>query len=725
MSLTVALLLIVCISNAMLGLLVLLRNSRAASSRLFFAVTSFVCLWLASSYYTDNSSILAVNVIANKFSYFFAYLLVVCIALFSYQFPVGQKIPRYLQIVMTIMGLPMLLLSVTPLVAGTVSKDSGNLVFTNGPLLPLYVLLILVMLGMVIKNLSSRIAKGRERKQASIALFGLAGGILLGLTTNVFIPILTNNWESAKAGPLSSLFIVAMVSYAIVRHGLFNVRLATVRALAYMFTSVTLFALCGVGVFYVSSEVFGDTFTLHQEVLFISAGLLVAVLFQPVKKLFDRLTNWLFYRDAYNPQQVLNSLNRALVSTAELENLLTVTLRIITGNIKTESGFTTVYHDYTDGPVRIHTGIKRPDNNFKYLEQWVAKSRESVVVIDQLTNKDVKLRNAMAENRISVLVSLTASGGENRKYFGSIMLGPKRSGNAYNSQDVQLIETIVDGLVIAIQNALRFEEIKYLNRTLEQKVANATRHLRESNRKLKMLDETKDDFISMASHQLRTPLTSAKGYLSLVLDGDAGPLKSQQRKLLTQAYISSQRMVYLIADLLNVSRLRTGKFIIDPSPVNLAEVVADEVEQLTETAQARSLELSYTRPEHFPSLMLDDTKTRQVVMNFIDNAIYYTPAGGHIQLILNETPHAVELRVVDDGIGVPKAEQHHLFSKFFRAKNAQKARPDGTGLGLFMAKKIIVAQGGAIIFTSQESKGSTFGFVFPKNPTPKVMVDKE
>jgi signal transduction histidine kinase len=271
---------------------------------------------------------------------------------------------------------------------------------------------------------------------------------------------------------------------------------------------------------------------------------------------------------------------------------------------------------------------------------------------------------------------------------------------------------------------LRFEEIEQFNLTLQQKIEDATKKLRRTNEKLRQLDETKDDFISMASHQLRTPLTSVKGYVSMVIDGDAGPLTPLQKKLLNQSFISAQRMVYLISDLLNVSRLRTGKFVIEPVPTNLANIVSEEVKQLVETAKGRNLELTYHKPDHFPSLMLDETKTRQVIMNFVDNAIYYTPSGGHITINLVDKPQAIELTVVDDGIGVPKVEQHHLFSKFYRANNAKRARPDGTGLGLFMAKKVVIAQGGAIIFKSQEGKGSMFGFTFAKTKELVVPEDK-
>ncbi|HET7629759.1 MAG TPA: HAMP domain-containing sensor histidine kinase, partial [Candidatus Saccharimonadales bacterium] len=298
--------------------------------------------------------------------------------------------------------------------------------------------------------------------------------------------------------------------------------------------------------------------------------------------------------------------------------------------------------------------------------------------------------------------------------LGYLVLGPRKSGNPYTPQDLRVLDTVGNELIIAIQNALHYEEIKQFNATLQAQVDEATRKLRRTNEKLKALDETKDDFISMASHQLRTPLTSVKGYLSMVLEGDAGKINATQKKMLDQAFISSQRMVYLIADLLNVSRLRTGKFVIEPSQTDLAEMIQEELAQLIETAASRELTLTYQKPKDFPLLQLDETKTRQVIMNFIDNAIYYTPAGGQITVELRSDNQAIELRVIDNGIGVPKVEQHHLFTKFYRAGNARKARPDGTGLGLFMAKKVIIAQGGSLIFESKEGQGSTFGFRFPR-----------
>jgi signal transduction histidine kinase len=160
--------------------------------------------------------------------------------------------------------------------------------------------------------------------------------------------------------------------------------------------------------------------------------------------------------------------------------------------------------------------------------------------------------------------------------------------------------------------------------------------------------------------------------------------------------------------------LQTGKFVIEPVETYLPTLIEEELNQLREAIAAKNITLVYDKPEQFSTLMLDETKIRQVVMNFADNALYYTQAGGKVTLALKESAKSVEFTVTDNGIGVPKAEQHRLFTKFYRAGNARKARPDGTGLGLFMAKKVIAASGGSIIFKSKENQGSTFGFIFPK-----------
>jgi len=236
---------------------------------------------------------------------------------------------------------------------------------------------------------------------------------------------------------------------------------------------------------------------------------------------------------------------------------------------------------------------------------------------------------------------------------------------------------------------------------------------RKNQAKIKRIDAAKDDFISMASHQLRTPLTSVKGYISMLVNGDFGRLTAEQKRVLSEAYISSDRMAFIISDFLDVSRLQTGKFELQKTPTHLGEVLDLEIRQLEISATARDINLIYQPTTDLPTVDCDPNKIRQVMMNMIDNAIFYSPSGSKVEVSLYRHNRQVVFTVRDHGIGVPKAEQHRLFEKFFRATNARKARPDGTGVGLYMARKIIVAHGGSIIFESQENVGSTFGFRLP------------
>lgn len=288
-------------------------------------------------------------------------------------------------------------------------------------------------------------------------------------------------------------------------------------------------------------------------------------------------------------------------------------------------------------------------------------------------------------------------------HIGVLAIGLKDKANLDHAA-VRSIEAAKGLIATLLASLINEQESHYSNRKLQEYTS-----------KLATLDEVKDDFISMASHQLRTPLTSVKGYISMILENDAGHINEEQRKMLAQAFASCQRMVYIISDMLNVSRLNTGKFVMDLSPVNLDFIIKDEISMLKEVAKSMGVKITYTPNPDMPAISLDETKIRQVIMNFIDNALYYTPAGGEINIKLEDRPSSVELRVKDNGMGVPRSEQRHLFTKFYRATNARKARPDGTGLGLFMAKKVVIGLNGAIIFESVEGRGSTFGFIFPKS----------
>jgi signal transduction histidine kinase len=296
--------------------------------------------------------------------------------------------------------------------------------------------------------------------------------------------------------------------------------------------------------------------------------------------------------------------------------------------------------------------------------------------------------------------------------IGFLFLGPRSKG-MYSSYDIGMVFDIKHELAIAVQNAATLEAVKELNASLQQRIDSATDELRHSNEQLRGLDAAKDEFVSMASHQLRTPLTSVKGYISMMLEGDAGRVTKLQKQFLREALTSSERMVHLINDFLNVSRVQTGKFVIDPRSVDLAKIVRQEVRALETTAEARNMRLRLEVPPKPVNVEVDESKIRQVIMNFIDNALYYSKPDTDIRVTLRVFPKEIRLEVTDQGIGVPHAQQSQLFSKFFRADNARMQRPDGTGVGLYLAKMVIDGHGGKLLFSSKENVGSTFGFTLP------------
>ncbi len=721
-------LILVVVGNLLLFSLVLFRNKKALLNKLFAMLTSVVMIWSIAQYVSNIKSTEYIELFSNRLSFAAGLLLIAMVWVFSLFFPIKQRISK-IQLYLAVIVLPttalMTLFSSGVIVDSTYALEKEVTDVKTGQLYPVYLIVIIGFLIILIINIWKSYKQNKNNYIRSQQIMFVSTGIFLTflwiLITTALVPALTNDWTLSKVGPVGSLFLVGFTAYAVIKHKLFDIRLIVARSLGYILTLGTLVGVYVLTIFGLSSTVLGTgQLTGVQQILYIVATLIFGFSLQPLKKFFDKLTNKLFYRDAYDAQELLDKLNKILVGNIDLDTILKQTSDIIALTMKA---------DFVAFVIRETSGTSRRASFSKIVQidtdailgiQTKKKGKTSLYVADEIEDENDKVKTLLSANNISIAARMVASG-EGSQDQGYLLLGAKQSGNPYNKQDVQLLEIIANELVIAIQNAVRFEEIETFNITLQQKVNDATRQLRQTNEKLKSLDETKDEFISMASHQLRTPLTAVKGYVSMVVEGDAGKLNKQQKELLDQAFASSQRMVYLIADLLNVSRLRSGKFVIENKPTQLADVVESEMEQLTEVAKGKDQTLTYKKPDNFPEVMLDETKIRQVIMNFADNALHYTQNGGHIQINLTDKGDTIEYTVVDDGLGVPKAEQHHMFTKFYRAGNAKKARPDGTGLGLFMAKKVIIAQGGAIIFQSEEGKGSTFGFTFPKA---KLLVPK-
>lgn len=709
-----------CITNLTLGSIVVLQNHRGGMQRAFGLMTASICLWIIANYFANNpfGDSLTVADVANRMAYLFAMLLVFSGVLFTYYFPVKRRPPTGEAVALAASCVVLCGLSLTTYVSGIVSRDGlGNLVFSVGSGLWLYVLVFLVAVGYAARNLLTVGTHGEgRRRQARYVLFAFAASALAGLVLNVILPAAVSSWHTTRFGPLATIILVGVISYQIARRGLFDIRLATVRTLSYAASLLTLSAVYYFVAYLISTTVLGGqiarTVNISPITVILVLGFALAFLFRPVKRFFDTVTDDIFYHDRYRVEDFFARFGDLLASAAHLRGLLERAAEELAATFRAEQAFFLLHHADDVIPRHLSAGTAGhatlAAHDVALLDGYGADGHSGLIVTESLSDDHNALRRMLWRHRIAVVMTLRHDGG----IFGYVALGDRLSGK-YTKRDIETLVGTSNELVIAIQNAFSLHRVTALNATLEQRIAAATKELRRSNAKLKHLDEVKDEFMSMASHQLRTPLAGVKGNLSMVLEGDMGPLLPKQEQVLQEAFTSSDRMAGLVADFLNVSRIQTGKFVIEKTSFDLRTVAEQEVDRLRPMAATHRVKLQLNVDGDDFAVVADESKLRQVIMNFIDNAIYYSHPDSTVTINLVKTNNGVELTVVDTGIGVPKSEQTRLFKKFFRAKNARAQRPDGTGVGLFLAHKVVVAHRGSLIFSSEEGHGSTFGFRLP------------
>ena len=247
-----------------------------------------------------------------------------------------------------------------------------------------------------------------------------------------------------------------------------------------------------------------------------------------------------------------------------------------------------------------------------------------------------------------------------------------------------------------------------------QRLENLNQKLKLDNKKLKAVNKSKSEFISIASHQLRTPLTSIKGFTSLLTEGAYGKISHEKKEVLDKIYVSNERLIALVDNLLNISRIERGKMEYDFQKVDIKDLVGNIVKVMKIQAKSKKLFLKL-RSKIKSSLLIeiDRSKIIEAIGNLIDNGIKYTEKGG-VTITLEKKGKFVVVAVSDTGVGVEPDEIPELFDKFSRGKEIHKLYTEGTGLGLFIAKKLVEAHHGKILAKSLgEEKGSTFLIELP------------
>jgi signal transduction histidine kinase len=330
----------------------------------------------------------------------------------------------------------------------------------------------------------------------------------------------------------------------------------------------------------------------------------------------------------------------------------------------------------------------------------------------------------------------------------------RRNATAFGAEAVETLQRLGDQAAVAISNALAYREIALLNLNLEAKVAERTRQLSEANaalevshQKLREFDQLKSDFVSNVSHELRTPLTAIRMSVDNLLDGVVGDVSPSLQRYLTKVKNNTDRLVRLINDLLDLSRIEAGRIELHRTTVGAAEVMQDVVDGLRPMASEKGLELSATATPSPLYVFADRDKLQQVLINLAGNAVKFTPGGGRVMLSVREAPLVVEAKtadaptdgpggavrrdgrmaeftVEDTGEGIPPQELAVIFDKFHQVRRDGRHKTQGTGLGLSIAKSLIELHGGRIRVESRVGEGSRFIFTLPMTD-PATAVDMQ
>lgn len=284
--------------------------------------------------------------------------------------------------------------------------------------------------------------------------------------------------------------------------------------------------------------------------------------------------------------------------------------------------------------------------------------------------------------------------------LGTLIFSMSKSPKKVSAQENELIETFSDIVGLAVQNASLYSQVHERNQDLRK----ANKHLRE-------LDKLKDEFVYIATHELKTPVTVIKGYTSMIKDGNYGDMPESLKEPLKEIESASQQLQLLVNDLLDIARAESTTLAVKTEPTDLSQVVEETLSNVRTLAEEKGLKLDY-EPMSRDMVMADANRLKEVLNNLISNAIKYSTEGTIAIYHTNDKGQLVT-HVRDQGHGIAQEDHHKVFGRFFRAEDVASVAP-GTGLGLFIVKQLVEKMGGRIWFSSKLGSGSTFSFSLKK-----------
>lgn len=674
-------LIIVVIVCSVLALAIYQNNSRSVTNKAFIVAGLAIVLWSLGIYISlhapsPQSTLFFIRLSMLTGTLFATSFFVLAIVFPSVKFPIKKSwlIPIFFLALLT------MAVAMSPYMFTSLRVTGKNIEPIPGPGILLFVVTALGynIATFVILIAKYRHSRGREKNQLLSVVLGTILMFFLLITTNFIAVTVFKTSQLIYLGPLFTLTFLGSIAYAILRHRLFDIRLLVVRSIVY---ALLVFSI---GVIYVIGFLFLHPFTQNGQAISIFLILVLVFSFQPLRSFLEKITDSIFYKEKYDQQRLLYDLALLMASTLRLGDLTKKLLGKIRHEMRIsygafifieKQGAFTITHDGYE-----HEPIFRDEEVTTLLEQ------QSVTVLEELSEGDVK--ELLRRLNINILIPLRVQG----ESIGVLVLGEKRSGDMYATRDVRLLEIFAPEASIAIQNAQGVE-------------------------RLIKLDEVKSEFITVVSHQLRTPLSVSRWNFELLFEGTYGKLSAPIEEVLRHTYNALISLNQTLNDLMIALEIEEEKSVLHIEENEFEKDILDQV-LLIFKSEVEQKHLKIIKNIVIPSPIFGDRhKLMKIFEVLLDNAIRYSPAKSSITIsgkVIEKNGREEHIfSITDRGIGVEPKNRELIFQRFFRGEEAKHIVPDGLGLGLFIAKAYVKLHGGGLWIEEQPLPGSTFSFSIP------------
>lgn len=416
-----------------------------------------------------------------------------------------------------------------------------------------------------------------------------------------------------------------------------------------------------------------------------------------------------------NSLNALDRISRLISTTLDAEEIFRRLSKAIVSELGFEKILVLMFDEAKEAQARIEVGFSK-ETVSEILSRLIKDHSLSPLLLEGRTisslnapkQKKEKITQLLGLGHFVLSPILTQDG-----LIGIFFVGNQSDNMPVTEGDEDLISILSNQIGQALENANLFEQVYRSRQELESKIQDRTRELALALEKVQEISKAKSDFVSAVSHELRTPLTSIKGYASILITGKVGDIPAAVKERLEKINKHSDNLVKLINDLLDISRIESGRVEMKLEEHNIVALIEGIRDLLTPQMKDKNIQFETRVDAKIPALLVDSTQIERVFINLLSNAVKFTPPNGTIKVNAQMNKDHALFQIIDTGIGISENELPKLFSEFYRVDNEINQVVKGTGLGLVLVKKIVEAHGGRIWVTSKVGTGTTFHFTLP------------